>query len=174
LGEITSYPPGYKENAGVFCHNNPWVVIAETKIHRGDRAFNYYKKITPAYREEISDLHRMEPYVYAQMISGSDSKRFGEAKNSWLTGSAAWNYVAVTQYILGVRADYDGLIVDPCLPPELTELKVVRKFRGAWYRIKIVKRQAGQFALSYNGQPVSGRKLPVAEPGSVVQVVCAI
>jgi cellobiose phosphorylase len=148
------------------------VVIAETKVRRGDRAFNYYKKITPAYREEISDLHRMEPYVYAQMISGSDSKRYGEAKNSWLTGSAAWNYVAVTQYILGVRADYDGLIVDPCLPPELTELKVVRKFRDAWYQIKIVKRQTGQFALSYNGQPVSGRKLPVAEPGSVVQVVC--
>jgi cellobiose phosphorylase len=174
LGEITSYPPGYKENAGVFCHNNPWVVIAETKVGRGDRAFDYYQKIAPAYREELSDLHRMEPYVYAQMISGSDSKRPGEAKNSWLTGSAAWNYVAVTQYILGVRADYDGLIVDPCLPSSLTELKVDRKFRGARYQIKIINRQAGQFSLSYNGKPISGKKLPVAEPGSVVQVVCNI
>jgi cellobiose phosphorylase len=174
LGEITSYPPGYKENAGVFCHNNPWIVIAETKVGRGERAFNYYKKINPAYREEIGDLHRMEPYVYAQMIAGSDSKRHGEAKNSWLTGSAAWNYVAVTQYILGIRADYDGLVVAPCLPPELTELQVTRKFRGACYQIKIVNRRSGQISLSSNGQPVSGLKLPVAEPGAVVEVVCAI
>jgi cellobiose phosphorylase len=174
LGEITSYPPGYKENAGIFCHNNPWVVIAETKVGRGNRAFNYYRKITPAYREEISDLHRMEPYVYAQMIAGSDSKRHGEAKNSWLTGSAAWNYVAITQYILGVRADYDGLVIDPCLPPELTELAITRRFRGACYQIKIVNRQTGKFALSYNGQPVSGKKLPEAKPGAVVQVLCEL
>jgi cellobiose phosphorylase len=174
LGEITSYPPGYKENAGVFCHNNPWIVIAETKVGRGERAFDYYQKITPAYREEIGDLHRMEPYVYAQMIAGSDSKRHGEAKNSWLTGAAAWNYVAVTQYILGIRADYDGLVIAPCLPPKLTELKVTRKFRGAIYQIKISNRQRGQVTLFYNGHPVEGQKLPVAVPGTVVKVVCEI
>ncbi|MGD8400754.1 MAG: glycosyl transferase [Bacillota bacterium] len=174
LGEITSYPPGYKENGGVFCHNNPWVVIAETKVGRGDRAFNYYRKIAPSYREEMSDLHRMEPYVYAQMIAGSDSKRHGEAKNSWLTGAAAWNYVAVTQYILGIRADYDGLIVDPCLPPELTELAIARRFRGACYQIKIVNRQTGKFVLSYNGRSISGKKLPAAEPGAVVRVLCEL
>jgi cellobiose phosphorylase len=174
LGEITSYPPGYKENAGVFCHNNPWVVIAETKVGRGDRAFDYYKKITPAYREEISDLHKLEPYVYAQMISGSDSKRHGEAKNSWLTGSAAWNYVAVTQYILGVRPDYDGLTVDPRLPGELTEIEISRKFRGALYRIKIVNHRTGRYRLLYNDQPANGNKLPVAEPGTVVYALCEI
>jgi cellobiose phosphorylase len=174
LGEITSYPPGYKENAGVFCHNNPWVVIAETKVGRGDRAFDYYKKITPAYREDISDLHKLEPYVYAQMISGSDSKRHGEAKNSWLTGSAAWNYVAVTQYILGVRPDYDGLTIEPRLPGEITEIEISRKFRGALYRIKIINQRTGRYRLLYNEQLVCGNKLPVAEPGVEVQVLCEI
>ncbi|MCX7668377.1 MAG: glycosyl transferase, partial [Atribacterota bacterium] len=100
LGEISSYPPGYKENGGIFCHNNPWIVIAETKLGRGDRAFEYYKKICPAFREEMSELHRLEPYVYAQVIASDESPRFGEAKNSWLTGAASWNYVAFTQYIL--------------------------------------------------------------------------
>src|SRR5690606_4599477 len=126
LGEITSYPPGVKENAGIFCHNNPWVIIAETKLKRAEKAFDYYKRITPAYREEISEVHRLEPYVYAQMIAGDDSKRHGEAKNSWLTGTAAWSYVAVTQYILGIRPDFDGLIIDPCLPAELKTVKITR------------------------------------------------
>ncbi|HEY8463741.1 MAG TPA: glycosyl transferase [Bacillota bacterium] len=174
LGEITSYPPGYKENAGVFCHNNPWIVIAETKLGRGDRAFAYYRKIAPAYREEISEVHRLEPYVYAQMIAGCDSRRHGEAKNSWLTGAAAWNYVAVTQYILGIRPEYDGLTVDPCLPPELKELTVERGYRGALYKIKIQNQKTGKFSLTYNNQPVTGKKLPLAPAGTVVEVNCIL
>lgn len=174
LGEITSYPPGYKENAGVFCHNNPWVVIAETKVGRGNRAFEYYRKITPAYREEISEIHRMEPYVYAQMIAGSDSRRHGEAKNSWLTGSAAWNYVAVTQYILGIRPEYDGLTVDPCLPENLKEITVYRRFRGALYKINIQNTQSDNYCLIMNNQPVAGKTLPVAAPGTTVEVICQV
>ena len=115
LGEVSTYPPGYKENGGIFCHNNPWIIIAETVVGRGDRAFEYYKRITPAYREDICEVHRLEPYVYAQMIAGKEAVRHGEAKNSWLTGTAAWNFVAVSQYLLGVRPDYDGLVVDPCI-----------------------------------------------------------
>jgi cellobiose phosphorylase len=172
LGEITSYPPGYKENAGVFSHNNPWIVIAETKVGRSEKAFKYYKQITPAYREEISEIHRMEPYVYAQMIAGNDSHRHGEAKNSWLTGAAAWNYVAVSQYILGIRPEYDGLTVDPCIPEILTELKIVRKFRNATYHIHI--KRAGKYSLTYDNQAVSGKKLPLAAPGTIVHVECQI
>lgn len=137
LGEITSYPPGYKENAGIFCHNNPWVAIAETVIGRGNRAFEIYSKIAPAYLEDISEIHRTEPYVYAQMIAGKDAARHGEAKNSWLTGTASWNYVAVTQYILGIRAHFDGLEVDPCIPSDWNGFEVTRKFRGIEYAISI-------------------------------------
>ena len=136
-GEISSYPPGYKENGGIFCHNNPWVIIGETVAGRGDRAFDYYKRIAPAFIEDISELHMTEPYVYAQMIAGSEAAVPGQAKNSWLTGTAAWNFVAVSQWILGIRASYDGLIVDPCLPSDLKQLKVVRVFRGVRYEITI-------------------------------------
>jgi cellobiose phosphorylase len=115
-GEISTYPAGYKENAGIFCHNNPWIMIGETLLGRGDRAYEYYKKIAPSFLEEISDLHKTEPYVYAQMVAGKDAFKPGEAKNSWLTGTAAWNYYAITQYILGIQPNYDGLIVDPCVP----------------------------------------------------------
>ncbi|HEY4690540.1 MAG TPA: glycosyl transferase, partial [Anaerolineae bacterium] len=115
LGEISSYPPGYKENAGIFCHTNPWIMIAETMVGRGDRAHDYYLRINPSAREELSDLHKCEPYVYAQMIAGRDAPSYGEAKNSWLTGAAAWNYVAITQWILGIRPGYDGLQVAPVI-----------------------------------------------------------
>ena len=108
LGEISSYPPGYKENASVFCHSNPWIIIAETVIGRGDRAFDYYKRINPSVREAISEVHRCEPYVYAQTIAGKDAPTHGEAKNSWLPGTASWNYVAITQYILGIKPTYNG------------------------------------------------------------------
>ncbi|MFW6390001.1 MAG: GH36-type glycosyl hydrolase domain-containing protein, partial [Halanaerobiales bacterium] len=137
LGEITSYPPGYKENGGIFCHNNPWVMIAETIVGNGDRAFEYYCKIAPAYLEDISDLHRTEPYVYAQMIAGSDADKHGEAKNSWLTGTAAWNFVAITQWILGIRAEFDGLRIDPCIPHSWDGFDVQKKFRGDIYNIEI-------------------------------------
>src|SRR5690606_23824510 len=124
MGEVTTYPPGYKANGGIFCHNNPWVVIGETMLGRGDRAFDYWTRTAPAYREEISDVHRLEPYVYAQMIAGKEAPRHGEAKNSWLTGTAAWTFVAVSQYLLGVRTDYDGLVVDPQLGPSVPEFTV--------------------------------------------------
>ena len=112
MGEITSYPGGYKENAGIFCHNNPWIIIGETEVGNGNRAFEYYSKIAPAYLEEISELHRTEPYVYSQMIAGKDAFKPGEAKNSWLTGTAAWNYYAISRYILGIQPELDGLRIN--------------------------------------------------------------
>jgi cellobiose phosphorylase len=142
-GEISSYPAGYKENAGVFCHNNPWIMIGEAVAGNGDRAWEYYRKICPSYLEEISDLHKTEPYVYAQMIAGKDAFKPGEAKNSWLTGTASWNYFAITQYILGIRPGYDGLIIDPCIPSTWNGFKVTRKFRGDIYRIEIIN-QSGR------------------------------
>jgi cellobiose phosphorylase len=136
-GEITSYPEGYKENAGIFCHNNPWIIIGETTAGNGDRAFEYYRKICPSYLEEISDLHRTEPYVYAQMIAGKDAWKPGEAKNSWLTGTAAWNFYAISQHILGIQPGYNGLVINPCIPKNWDGFTVQRKFRGTEYQIKV-------------------------------------
>jgi cellobiose phosphorylase len=136
-GEISSYPAGYKENAGIFCHNNPWIIIGETVIGRGDQAWDYYKKICPSYLEDISDLHKTEPYVYAQMVAGKDASRPGEAKNSWLTGTASWNFYAITQFILGIQPDYDGIKIDPCIPSGWKGYEVTRKFRGATYQVKV-------------------------------------
>jgi cellobiose phosphorylase len=177
LGEISSYPPGYKENAGIFCHNNPWIMIAETVIGRGDKAFDYYKRIAPAYIEEISDLHRTEPYVYSQMVAGKDAKgRPGEAKNSWLTGTAAWNYVAISQHMLGVRADWDGLIVSPCIGTEIGEFTVTRKWRGATYviQVKNTGKSWGNPKLTVDGKSVSGNKVPAAKAGTTVNVTCEV
>jgi cellobiose phosphorylase len=175
LGEVSSYPPGYKENAGIFCHNNPWVMIAETVIGRPERAFEYYKKIAPAYREEISDVHRTEPYVYSQMIAGKDAVRHGEAKNGWLTGTAAWNFVAASQYLLGVRPDHDGLVVQPCLPKEIPEFTVKRRCRGATYVITVKNSGSGGAAkLSVGGKVLDGNVVPYAEAGSTVEVSCEI
>ncbi len=137
LGEISSYPPGYKENAGIFCHNNPWISIAETVIGRGNRAFEVYKKTCPAYIEDISEIHRTEPYVYSQMIAGKDAVRHGEAKNSWLTGTAAWTFYNISRYILGIMPDYTGLKIDPCIPDTLKEFTVTRKFRGDVYKVHV-------------------------------------
>ncbi|WP_028045621.1 GH36-type glycosyl hydrolase domain-containing protein [Cellulomonas sp. URHE0023] len=168
LGEVSTYPPGYKENGGIFCHNNPWVIIAETKVGRGDRAFDYYKRITPAYREEISDVHRVEPYVYAQMIAGKEAVRHGEAKNSWLTGTAAWNFVAVSQHLLGVRTDYDGLVVDPQIGSEVPEFTVTRVARGATYEIHVTAGAAAEVRV--DGVPIDGHLVPYAPAGSTVRV----
>jgi len=173
LGEISSYPPGYKENAGIFCHNNPWVMIAETVIGRGDRAFALYRKIAPAYREDISHIHRMEPYVYSQMIAGKDAVRHGEAKNSWLTGTAAWNYVAITQAILGVKPDFDGLKIDPCIPSDWEAYTVTRQFRGDTYRIRVKNPNRvckGVASITVDGKPVEGQVIPVAGDGGVHDV----
>ncbi len=137
LGEISSYPPGYKENAGIFCHNNPWVSIAETRIGRGNRAFEIYRRTCPAYIEDISEIHRTEPYVYSQMIAGKDAPKHGEAKNSWLTGTAAWTFVNVSQYILGIRPSFDGLEIDPCICSKMDGFTATRKYRGATYHITV-------------------------------------
>jgi len=172
LGEVSTYPPGYKENGGIFCHNNPWVIIGETVVGRGDRAFDYYKRITPAYREDISDTHKLEPYVYAQMIAGKEAVRAGEAKNSWLTGTAAWNFVAVSQYLLGVRPDYDGLVVDPQIGPDVPSFTVTRVARGATYEIHVTNSGArgARGSLTVDGTPVEGNHVPYAPAGSTVRV----
>ncbi|AAD36910.1 glycosyl transferase [Thermotoga maritima MSB8] len=173
LGEISSYPPGYKENAGIFCHNNPWVAIAETVIGRGDRAFEIYRKITPAYLEDISEIHRTEPYVYAQMVAGKDAPRHGEAKNSWLTGTAAWSFVAITQHILGIRPTYDSLVVDPCIPKEWEGFRITRKFRGSIYDITVKNPShvsKGVKEIIVDGKKIEGQVLPVFEDGKVHRV----
>lgn len=173
LGEISSYPPGYKENAGIFCHNNPWIMIGETVVGRGDRAFEYYKKITPAYLEEISEIHRTEPYVYSQMIAGRDAAHHGEAKNSWLTGTAAWNFVAISQYMLGVRPEFDGLCVRPVIGKEVSEFSITRRCRGATYNIRVKNQgRGGDVKLKVNGKAIEGYLVPYAKAGETVEVEC--
>ncbi|WP_055096949.1 GH36-type glycosyl hydrolase domain-containing protein [Gabonia massiliensis] len=172
-GEISSYPEGYKENAGIFCHNNPWIIIGETILGRGDRAWEYYKKICPTYLEKISELHKVEPYVYAQMIAGKDAYCPGEAKNSWLTGTAAWNYFAVTQYILGIRPQYDGLLIDPCIPSDWKSFTVIRRFRGTTYEIKVSNRNGmmkGVKQIRIDGKSLSGNILPLIHTEKIVNV----
>ncbi len=166
-GEISTYPGGYKENAGIFCHNNAWIICAEAAVGNGDRAFEYYSKIAPAYLEEISDLHRTEPYVYAQMIAGKDAKRHGEAKNSWLTGTAAWNFVAISQYILGIIPDYNGLKIDPSIPAAWDGYTVTRTFRGVEYTIKVENPNhvcKGIKSLTVDGVAIDGNVIAVT-PG---------
>ena len=172
-GEISTYPQGYKENAGIFCHNNPWVMIGETKIGRGDQAWEYFQKICPAYLEDISELHRTEPYVYAQMIAGKDAYKPGEAKNSWLTGTAAWNFYTVTQYILGIQPDYDGLKIDPCLPSHMGEFTFTREFRGTTYRIKVVpgKVNKGIAAMTVDGQKQEGNIIPLLDNSKTHEII---
>ena len=162
LGEISSYPPGYKENAGIFCHTNPWIMIAESIIGRGDKAFDYYQRINPSAREEISELHKCEPYVYAQMIAGKDAATHGEAKNSWLSGTAAWNYVAITQYILGIRPAFDGLEVKPVIPSEWSGFKATRSFRGVRYEISVKREGPGNdVSLAVDDTPIYGTVIPL-------------
>jgi len=167
-GEISTYPPGYKENAGVFCHNNPWIIIGETEIGRGDKAWDYYTRICPAYLEDISEIHKTEPYVYTQMIAGKDSVKPGEAKNSWLTGASAWNFYAISQHILGIKPDYDGLRVNPCIPAGWKDFKVTRKFRGATYRIEVQNPHGiskGIHQVVVDGQPLTSNLVPIFNDG---------
>jgi len=176
LGEISSYPPGYKENAGIFCHNNPWIVCAEAELGHGDRAFQVYRRTAPAFIEDISDIHRTEPYVYSQMVAGKDAPSFGEAKNSWLTGTAAWSFLSVSQAILGVKPTLDGLALDPCVPSGCRDYTVTRKFRGAAYEIHVSNPagvQHGVKELRLNGKSVNGTLIPPQAPGTrnVVEVL---
>jgi cellobiose phosphorylase len=166
LGEISSYPPGYKENAGIFCHNNPWVMIAEAMAGNGDDAHDYYSRINPSAREPLGDLHRCEPYVYAQMIAGRDAPTHGEAKNSWLTGTAAWNYYAITQWILGVRPEHDGLRIAPVVPERWSGFQATRQFRGITYRIQVERRGPGNgVRLTVDGRSVEGNLVPLPSSG---------
>ena len=174
LGEVSSYPPGYKENAGIFCHNNPWVSIAETVIGRGDRAFEIYKKTCPAYIEDISEIHRTEPYVYSQMVAGRDAKFFGEAKNSWLTGTAAWTFVNVSQYILGVYPTHKGLSINPCVPKDFGDFELTRKFREGTYNIKVVNPdnvEKGVKSITVDGVAVEGCVIPYVKGKETYDVV---
>ena len=173
LGEISSYPPGYKENAGIFCHNNPWIVCAEAELGHGDRAFQVYRRTAPAYIEDISDIHRTEPYVYSQMIAGRDAASFGEGKNSWLTGTAAWTFLSISQAILGLKPTLDGLMVDPCLPSEMKGFQVTRRYRGAVYHITVKNpngKQHGVKKVLVNGAEQESNILAPAPAGSSVKV----
>jgi len=177
LGEITSYPPGYKENAGIFCHNNPWISIAETCIGRGDRAFEVYKKTCPSYIEDISEIHRTEPYVYSQMVAGKDAKFHGEAKNSWLTGTAAWTFTNISQYILGIYPTLEGLSVNPCTPAEFGDFNITRVYRGVTYNIEIKnpnKVQKGVASLTVDGVEVEGNVIPFDNSKKTVKVVATM
>ncbi len=163
MGEISSYPTGYKENAGIFCHNNPWVIIAETKEGRAEDAWEHYTKIAPAWIKD-QKRHKVEPYVYSQMIAGPDAVTPGQGKNSWLTGTAAWNWLTVSQYILGIRPDFDSLEIDPCLPESIKEVNITRKWRDATYHISIENRKTEGKAMYVDGRPMSGKRVPYS-PG---------
>jgi len=172
LGEITTYLPGYKENGAVFCHTNPWVVIGETVLGNGERAMEYVRAIAPTYQRD-HERRRTEPYVFAQMIAGSAASRAGEAKNSWLTGSASWAYVAVSQHVLGIRPEIDALVIDPCVPPSWQRVVVRREFRGAHYEIEILNPRhvaKGVRVLTVSGAAVDGTRIRPAPAGSRVTV----
>ena len=173
-GEISSYPEGYKENAGIFCHNNPWVIIGETLAGRGNDAWNHYAKILPSYVEEkYQTLHKVEPYVNCQMVAGKDAAKPGEGKNSWLTGTAAWMWLTVSQYILGIKPQYDGLQIDPCLPTTAKEYTVQRKFRDAEYNITIKNpnsKQCGVSQVVVDGKAIEGNTIPYAAGKHTVEV----
>ena len=164
LGEISSYPPGYKENGSVFCHNNPWISIAETVVGRGDNAFDIYRRTAPVYQEENSDVRRVEPYVYAQTVAARASYEEGAARNSWLTGTASWTFVNISQYILGIKPTLNGLSVDPCLPRELHEYTVTRRYRGVQYIIHV--KQTGAYSLTVDGKAIEGKVIPAPSGSS--------
>jgi cellobiose phosphorylase len=174
-GEISTYPPGYKENAGIFCHNNPWVIIGEAMLGDGDKAFDYYSRISPSVREAISEVHRCEPYVYAQMIAGRDAPTHGEAKNSWLTGTAAWNYYAITQWILGIRPEFAGLRIAPVIPERWGGFTVSRGFRGVTYDISVTRAGPGNAVrLTVDGVAVVGNLVPAPKAGAKTVTVEAV
>ena len=173
LGEISSYPPGYKENAGIFCHNNPWITCAETVLGHGNRAFETYSRICPSYIEDISDIHRTEPYVYSQMIAGKDAASFGEAKNSWLTGTAAWTFLSISQAILGIKPTLDGLLIDPCIPADCKGYNVSRRYRGAVYNITVknpASVEHGIKEIRLNGDICHSNLLPLLPSGETADV----
>jgi len=163
-GEITSYPPGYKENAGIFTHNNTWIQIAETILGNGNKAFDYFMSICPPTKEERIDIYKNEPYVYCQMIAGKDAPTPGESKNSWLSGTAAWSFVVLSQYILGIKPEINGLSINPCIPSKWKELNIIRDFRGNTLNIKIENPdgvEKGIKNINLNGELIDGNFVPV-------------
>ncbi|SES77358.1 GH36-type glycosyl hydrolase domain-containing protein [[Clostridium] polysaccharolyticum] len=176
-GEISTYPAGYKENAGIFCHNNAWIMCAEACVGRGDKAYDYYTRIAPAFLEDISEIHRLEPYVYPQMAAGKDARRFGEAKNSWLTGTASWNFVAISQFILGIQPDFDGLKIDPAIPKAWDGYKVTREFRGDIFEVEVKNPNhvsKGVSSLVVDGKEVAGNVIPMFNDGKRHTVVATM
>ena len=172
MGEISSYPAGYKENAGIFCHNNPWVIIGETVARRGNDAWEHYTKICPAWIED-QQLHKVEPYVYCQMVAGKDAAKPGEGKNSWLTGTAAWNWITITQYILGIKPTYDGIEIDPCIPSTLKEYKVRRVLRDTTFDIIVRNpngKQSGVSQIVLDGSAIEGTVITATSGHHVVEV----
>ena len=173
LGEITSYPPGYKENAGIFCHNNPWIACAETMLGHGNRAFEVFRKTCPIYLEDIGEIHKTEPYVYCQMVAGVDAALPGEGKNSWLTGTAAWTFTAMSQYILGIQPQLDGLMINPCIPDTMDGYTLDRTFRGVKYHITVDNSahvQKGVASMTVDGQAVEGNVIPPVKDRKEVNV----
>ena len=174
LGEISSYPPGYKENAGIFCHNNPWIACAEAVMGHGDRAFEVFKKTCPVYLEEISEIHRTEPYVYCQMVAGCDAPTHGEGKNSWLTGTAAWTFTCISQYLLGIQPTLQGLQLNPCIPHDMKGYKLDRTYRGTTYHITFDNTagvEKGVKSVTVDGAPIEGNILPLTDKKEVDVVV---
>lgn len=169
LGEITSYPPGYKENGAIFCHNNPWVVCGEAELGRGSEAFDVYRRICPAYLEEKSEIHETEPYCYSQMVSGPASGNPGHAKNSWLTGTASWTFLSISQSILVIQPDYDGLKITPCIPEDWDKYTVTRKFRGTDYTIHV--QRTGEKSMTVDGKPINGNLVPLSDKKEVVVLI---
>ena len=167
-GEISTYPAGYKENGGIFCHNNPWIMIGETMLGRGDQAYEYYTKIAPSFLEDLSELHKVEPYVYCQMIAGKEAHKPGEAKNSWLSGTASWNFYAITQHILGISPEYDGLVINPCIPSGWDGFKMKRVFRDVTYNINVKNPEhisKGIKKILVNGIAINSNIVPILEKG---------
>ncbi|MFA5410946.1 MAG: glycosyl transferase [Candidatus Omnitrophota bacterium] len=177
VGAIGTFAAGLKENGGIFCHANPWAMIAETLLGRAEQAFDYYKKMAPAAYSNIAAVHMTEPYIYSQFIAGKDSQEFGRARNSWLTGSAAWNFIAATWYILGIRPDYRGLMVSPCIPRQWDGFRIKRRFRGATYDIKVSNPRhvsTGIKSVFINGKKIEKNILPLAKAGTTCKVEAII
>jgi cellobiose phosphorylase len=177
LGEITSYPPGYKENAGIFTHNNTWIQCAEASLGNGDQAMEYYLSICPSRKEAQIETYRCEPYVYSQMTAGPDAPTRGEAKNAWLTGTAAWSFVAISQFILGISPTLQGLKIDPCIPRSWKSFKVTRKFRGKTYNIDVTNPKGiskGVHTLTIDGEQIQGNTIPLTIGANTVTVLAEL
>jgi cellobiose phosphorylase len=156
IGALTSYVPGLKENASVWSHANAWAILAECILGRGDQAYAYYRKLAPPTKNKIGEIHKAEPYVYAQTIAGKDHPNFGTARQSWLTGTAAWMFKVATNWILGMRPEYHGLLVDPCIPKEWTKFKITRRFRNCIYEIGV--RNPDHISKGIKNITVDGKK----------------